>query len=61
MAQDLGLNQIVDIPTLGPNMLDLFFTNQPLFMSKCQLIAGLGDHDVIKIETSLHPRRKKKA
>ena len=61
MSQDLGLSQIVDIPTRGPNILDIFFTNHPLFMSKCQLIAGLSDHEIIKIETSLHPRRKKPA
>ena len=59
MSQDLGLSQIVDIPTRGTSILDLFFTNNPDFVKDCSLIAGLGDHEIVLVKTSLQPFRKK--
>ena len=59
MAQDLGFNQIVDFPTRGSSVLDLCFTNFPNFIKKCELLVGLGDHDIVRILTSLKPFRKK--
>ena len=59
MSQDLGLSQIVDIPTRGTSFLDLLFTNNPGFVKKCSLIAGLGDHEIVRIQSTLHPFRKK--
>ena len=59
MSQDLGLSQIVEFPTRGTTILDLFFTNNPDFVKTCSLLAGLGDHDVVQIQTSLQPFRKK--
>ena len=59
MSQDLGLSQIVDIPTRGDAILDLLFTNCPDFIENFSLLAGLGDHDIIQAKTSLQPIRKK--
>ena len=59
MAQDLGLSQIVDVPTRGTSFLDLLFTNNPGFVKKCSLIAGLGDHEIARIHSTLNPFRKK--
>lgn len=61
MAQDLGFSQIVDIPTRGTSILDLLFTNIPSFVKKCYLLAGLGDHEVVRIISSIQPFRKKPA
>jgi hypothetical protein len=58
-AHDLGLTQIVDIPTRGTSILDLFFTNSPDLSRKCNLLAGLGDHEIIEIKSLLYPLRKK--
>ena len=59
MAQDLGLSQIVDVPTRGTSFLDLLFTNNPGFVKKCSLVAGLGDHEIARIQSTLNPFRKK--
>ena len=59
MSQDLGLTQIVDIPTRGTSLLDLLFTNHPDLVKKCYPISGLGDHEVVRINSSLQAPRKK--
>ena len=61
MSQDLGLSQVVDFPTRGTSILDLFFTNNPDFVKKCSPIGGLGDHEIVRVQTSLQPFRKKPA
>ena len=59
MSQDLGLSQIVDIPTRGTSILDLFFTNNPDFVKNFDIIDGLGDHNIVHVKTALQPFRKK--
>ena len=59
MSHDLGMSQIVDIPTRGQTILDLCFTNFPHLVNKCHLIAGLGDHEIVRIAASISPPRKK--
>ena len=59
MSQDLGLSQIVDVPTRGTTTLDLLFTNLPAFIKSCTVLSGLGDHEIVRIKSSLHPIRKK--
>ena len=59
MSQDLGLSQIVDTPTRGTSILDLFFTNNPDFVKNFTIIDGVGDHDIVHVKTSLKPFRKK--
>ena len=59
MAQDLGLNQVIDFPTRGTATLDLLFTNNPGFVKECSPLSGLGDHEIVSIKSSLHPFRKK--
>ena len=59
-AHDLGLSQIVDKPTRGAtSILDLCFTNYPHLINKCEIIPGLGDHEIVKISASIRPPRKK--
>ena len=59
MSHDLGFSQIVDVPTRGTSFLDLLFTNHPDLMKNCSLLSGLGDHEVVQIQTSLQAHRKK--
>ena len=59
LSLDLGLTQIVDIPTRGTSILDLLFTNHPDLVKNCSIISGLGDHEAVKIKSSLQAFRKK--
>ena len=59
MAQDLGLTQVIDVPTRGTSFLDLLFSNKPDLVKKVDLLAGLGDHEAVKVEIRLSIIRKK--
>ena len=57
MAQDLGFCQMVTLPTRATSILDLF-TNVPSYLKKCEVLAGLGDHEVVRVDSSIQPLRK---
>ena len=59
MAQDLGLSQIIDFPTRGTSILDLLFSNRPDLVKNCKLLAGLGDHEAVRVQLALQIIRKK--
>ena len=59
MSHDLGMSQIVDQPTRGQTILDLCFTNFPHLITKCHLLARLGDHEIVRIVASIRPPKKK--
>ena len=42
------LEQMVNFPTRGTNILDLFATYRSLLVNRCQPLPGLGDHDIVK-------------
>ncbi|XP_053381379.1 uncharacterized protein LOC128549116 [Mercenaria mercenaria] len=54
-----GVVQVVESPTRGSKILDLFFTNNPFLVEKCKLTPGVGDHDAILVDTLFRPRRVK--
>ena len=54
-----GVEQIVNMPTRGENILDLFFTSHPGLIDKCKTIPGVGDHDAVLIDTQCKPQRAK--
>ena len=56
---DTGLRQIVDEPTRGENILDLFLTNCPDLIKSKTITPGLGDHEAVKIDCSMRLTRKK--
>ena len=57
-----GLEQIVTFPTRLEHTLDLFFTNRPAYINNyCQLMPGIGDHDIVCINTDIIQRRRKPA
>ena len=59
LEEDLGLSQMVDFPTRKENTLDLFFTNRPSFVNRCESIPGISDHDVILVVTNITIKRRK--
>ena len=59
MSHDLGMSQIVDQPTRGQTILDHCFTNFPHLITKCHLLARLGDHEIVRIVASIRPPKKK--
>jgi len=44
---------MVNVPTRGNNILDLFATNRPGLIRKVQVTPGLSDHEVISVESTL--------
>ena len=46
-----GVEQLVEAPTRGNNILDLFFTSHPSLVSKCKPIPGIWDHDAVLVDT----------
>ena len=54
-----GVEQLVEAPTRGNSILDLFFTSHPSLVSKCKPIPGIGDHDAVLVDTLTKPQRSK--
>ena len=54
-----GLDQVVDKPTRGNNILDLVLTNNTNVIRKIEVEPGLGDHEMVRVELDLKLKRKK--
>ena len=50
---EFGFVQIVDFPTRGQNILDVFFTNHPSYEYTCQPLAGISDHEIVYTTSSV--------
>ena len=48
-----GFSQLVTTPTRGHNILNLFATNRPTLIEHLNVISGVSDHEIIKVESSL--------
>eukprot|EP00057_Strongylocentrotus_purpuratus_P027291 XP_011681765.1 PREDICTED: uncharacterized protein LOC589552 [Strongylocentrotus purpuratus] len=59
MIQNCNLQQMVTFPTRGDNVLDLFLTNRPTLINKCSLLPGLGDHDIVGVDSDVTAKRSK--
>ena len=59
MVNECHLKQIVNEPTRGDNILDVFMTNRPSLVNKCATIPGVGDHDAVHIQTDTRAKRVK--
>ena len=62
IAQDNGLEQIVDEPTRGDNILDLLFTNNPTLINNAQCMPPLSqqaDHNTVFIDMNIKPKVNK--
>ena len=54
-----GLEQVVNFPTRGENILDIIATNRPTLVRQCQPMPGLSDHDVIFLELEIQANKRK--
>ncbi|XP_062605203.1 uncharacterized protein LOC134266991 [Saccostrea cucullata] len=59
LENELGLNQIVDFPTRKENTLDLFFSNRPSFIDRCEPLPGISDHEAIFVSLNISISRIK--
>ena len=48
-----GFSQLVSTSTRGHNILDLFATNRPTLIEHLNVISGVSDHEIIKVESFL--------
>ena len=48
--QDCHLHQLVNFPTRNNNILDIFATNKPDLIRKCEALPGISDHEIILIK-----------
>ena len=46
-----GFIQIVDFPSRGNNILDVFSTNRPSLINTCYPLPGISDHEIIFISS----------
>ena len=53
LMNDSSLSQLVNSPTRGKNILDLYFTNNPTLARQVKMIPGIGDHHSASMVDSL--------
>ena len=46
-----GLSQMVNSPTIGSNILDIFMTNRPSLIESCTVIDGISDHEAVYLQS----------
>ena len=54
-----GLEQVIDFPTRGENILNIMLTNCPSLVNSSSGLPALSDHDVLFAEINAHAIRKK--
>ena len=54
-----SLHQSVTSPTRRTNVLDLFVTNRPTLINRCEVIPGISDHEVVFVNINIYPARCK--
>jgi hypothetical protein len=57
---NLNLEQINKKPTRNNNILDLFLTNRPGLVIDYEILPGLSDHDIIRVNNRMHTQICKK-
>ena len=50
---EFGFVQIVNFPTRGRNILDVFFTNHPTYEYTCEPLAGISDHEIVYVTSAV--------
>ena len=59
LAETCNMQQMVTQPTRKDSILDPFLTNRPTLTTRCTTLPGLGDHDIVFIESSASAKRTK--
>ena len=57
IIQESNLEQMNIHPTRGPNILDLFLTNNSTLVQKVKVIPGISDHDIVVVDSLIKPMR----
>ena len=52
------MEQIVNCPTRNHNTLDLFITNRPSLVNRCEVIPGISDHDIVYVDSNISAKRQ---
>ena len=56
----MGLSQIVTFPTRLDNTLNVFITNRPSLVNRCEPIPGVSDHDAaVYVNSDIVPKRQR--
>ena len=58
IIDDAGLQQMVTMPTRGPNTLDLILTNCPGRINNLDTIPGISDHQIVTCQLNTFPLRR---
>ena len=61
MLHSCELEQMVDFPTINQNTLDLFITNGPTLVNRCEPMPGISDHEIVCINSNVSVKRGKTA
>lgn len=56
-----NLEQIVSFPTRKDHVLDLFMTNRPSLVNRCEPLPGIVDHDIVYIDIMCAASKDKQA
>jgi hypothetical protein len=60
IEEELGLSQTVKFPTRDKSTLELFFTNRPSLLSRCEPIPGISDQDTaVYIDSDISIKRQR--
>ena len=54
-----GFFQMVDIPTRGNNILDIFLTNKPSLVTSCKVLPGISDHNIVHVLSTVSATHKR--
>ena len=59
IEEEQGLSQIVKCPTRDKSTVELFFTNRPSLLNRCEPIPGISDHDTaVYIDSDISIKRQ---
>ena len=59
MTRDCCLEQKVNFPTRKDRTLDLFLSNRPSLVNRCESLPGLSDHDIVYVDSNIIAKRQK--
>ena len=59
LVHECNFEQMVDFPTREDNTLDLFMTNRPSLINRCEPIPGVSDHEIVYVDSEVLAKRQK--
>ena len=59
LVHECNFEQMVDFPTRDDNTLDLFMTNRPSLVNRCEPMPGISDHEAVYVDSNIIAKRQK--